>query len=162
MYDESPRNSSVNDENVESDLTHVKSSPTSTSLNQPVEPHITDTRPHVDFVHRRSTRHAQQPLRLRDYHCYLADTNRNAMLVLTSTHVLYSVLGYAHLSPSYKMFALFVSVHSELQFYHIAAKHEHWKHAMDEEIEALCIRTTLGQWSFYQQQLVVDGCIRTN
>ena len=38
--------------------------------------------------------------------------------------------------------ALVVSVHSEPRFYHTAVKHEHWRRAMDDEIEAMHLNNT--------------------
>ena len=68
----------------------------------------------------RSARVHSKPGYLKDFHCTMASST-----CLTSPHALSKVITYDALSPSYRAFALSVSVDFEPQFFHQAVQHEH-------------------------------------
>ena len=54
------------------------------------------------------------------------------------------MISYEGLSDTYRAFVLAVSMESEPEYYHQAAKHEHWRNAMKEELNAMKANET---WS---------------
>jgi len=80
-----------------------------------------------------STRPKRPPEYLKNYHCNLNVSN-------TSSRVKYplnSVLSYDKLSPSYKLFVMFISSHVEPNTYSKAVKYDCWRKVIQCEISAL-------------------------
>jgi hypothetical protein len=88
---------------------------------------------------RKSSRTKCMPGYLQQYHCHLADHSLPSNHSSTSgtPFALSSTLGYDKLSPTYKSFCLSVSINLEPQYFHQAVKHQHWRQAMSDEIQAL-------------------------
>ena len=88
---------------------------------------------------RRSTRVINKLGYLNDFHCSLVYTS-DTPVYLTFPHTLSKVLAYDTLSPSYRVFALSISLDFEPfepQFFYQAVKHEHWRVAMKEELDSM-------------------------
>ena len=54
-----------------------------------------------------------------------------------SKHTIDKVINYEHLSPSYRKFVLSVSDNYTPSYYYQAVKHEEWRLAMAEELQAM-------------------------
>ena len=72
---------------------------------------------------------------LKDYHCYLTKHDQ-------SLYPLSAYLDYDHLSPTYKSFVMNVSISTEPNSYHEAAKSPDWCDAMAAELSALEANST--------------------
>lgn len=88
---------------------------------------------------RTSQRIRKPPSYLQDYHCTLLSSD-SVPITSSSTGITYplsKVLSYDHLNPKYQSFVMNISSSLEPTRFSEAVKHECWRKAMDQEIEAL-------------------------
>lgn len=99
----------------------------------------TSTLPNSDDnnnVHiRRSVRQSKVPSYLHDYHLNLLI--HSPLPQCPTAYPLNQVISYNDLSPTYKHFALNISLYSEPHSYKQAKLYDHWKQAMAEELDAM-------------------------
>lgn len=112
---------------------------------------------------RRSVRTKKAPAHLQDFIC----SSKTGCAYPLSCHV-----SYEHVSPSYKNYAMFVSLHIEPTSYKEAASHPCWIHAMQNELKALEDNNTwilvhtptgvnpIGSKWVYKIKRKVDGAIK--
>ena len=88
---------------------------------------------------KKSSRIKCMPGYLQQYHCHLTDHffSSNHLSTSGTPFALSSTLGYDKLSLTYKSLCLSNSINLEPQYFHQAVKHQHWCHAMSDEIQAL-------------------------
>lgn len=120
----------------------------------PTDPHIqSNTSP---IALRRSTRERQTPKYLQKYHCQLASTLQDQSISSlyssfpdllnpssfcscseSKKYHLESHISYANLSTPHKAYALSLSLTNEPKTYEQAVVFDHWRNAMDAELNAL-------------------------
>jgi len=81
---------------------------------------------------RRSMWQRKIPTYLEDLHTTFVDTK-----IVSTKYPISKFISFQSLSPKFKIFVLSVSSNKEPKTYEEASKHFYWKHAMQEELNAL-------------------------